>query len=322
MKSENTRAAVFILHNSSFILPMHSEEQIHALLTRATKIHEPVSLARKWVHRHDPDPSVADFVRDLREMASSEELSDPDTAPAYAGWFMVAFLQRFERLVETGQLDDVLPRLSGLSLLYTPHAGVGAGEWAHAARLYEAKAVGTQTLLEYRGPDAQVARNTRWRHLAYDTVWVVQDAALNLPRLERLREQAESSFGVVRKLTQAARQGYRAEVYLLPGDELLVWPDWLNACAGILVPVAGQGQGSNDNGSSRGEGVRVVPRLSEAREAYLQAARAVLDSFFGDPHCGAAEAIVEEVRGVRSDIHRSQIVAEARKNVLEAVGRL
>jgi hypothetical protein len=157
----------------------------------------------------------------------------------------------------------------------------------------------------------------RWRHLAYDTVWVVQDAALNLPRLERLRAQAESSFGFVRKLFQAARQGNRAEVYLLPGNELLVWPDWLDACAGILVPT-GQGQGSND----RGEGGNVVPRVSEAREAYLQAARAVLDSFFADPYCHAAEAIVEEVRGVRSEIHRAQAVAEARKNVLEAVGRL
>lgn len=282
-----------------------SRDELQVIWKGATKIHKPMFLAEKWELRFDPNPSVEKFISDMREQVLSPKFDDPKTAPAYAARFMVAFLQRFEHLVETGKLDEVLPRLSGLPILYSPLAGKGAGEWKYAAEICADKRVGSDCILEYRNSDSELARSTTWRHLAYDSVWVVQDAALKMPTFRLLRERKTAHIHISKKISKEAKRAFQADFFILPNKELLVWPDWLDACDAI---------------PRREENGPPVP-VKEAKTEYVRAARAVLDNFFADPDHPYAEEIVAAVTGVRK-LHRAQAVAEARKNILQVVQRL
>ena len=146
-----------------------SPDKAQAIWKRAPRIHGPRFLAHKWAIRTNPNPSVEKFISDMREAVLSPELDDPEKLHAYTARFVEALIQRFERLVETGKLDGVLPRLAGLPILYSPNAGKGAGRWEYAARLCKEKRVGSESLLEYRDTDSALARNPIWRHLAHDT---------------------------------------------------------------------------------------------------------------------------------------------------------
>lgn len=281
-------------------------EEGRAIWMGATERHIPTHLAEVWAARIDPNPSVELFIAAARYAVASPQLDDPLMAPAYAAWMMEALLQPFQRLVEAGKLDAVLPRLPALPILYSPHAGLGAGEWQHARLLYDSKRVGAECIQEHRGNDGELGRNPMWRHLAYDTVWVIQYAVLKLPHLSGLRARGTSCFQLAKRISKAARKSVRFEVFRLPGGELLAWPDWLDVCDKI----------------PRREPNGLPARIADAREAYLCAARAVLDNFFADPDHPHGEEIIAAVTGVRKDLHRAQAVAEARKYVLDTIGRM
>ena len=279
-------------------LPQLDPDVVRALWERAPKRHMPTFLAEKWRLRMDSNPTVEKFISDMRDEILTPELDDHETAAAYAGAFMVAFLQRFERLVQTGKMDHVLPGMSGLPILYLPRAGKRAAEWKFAEKLCAEKRVATESNLEYRGNDNQSARNATWKHLTYDTVWVIQHAALELPAFHALREKGTPRFRIFKQISKRADLAFRADVFLLENDELLVWPDWLDAC---------------DDIPRRQDSHRLVP-VREASDAYATAARAVLNNFFADPDNPYADKIVAEVKGVRSHLGRHDAVAEARKN--------
>ena len=283
-----------------------THEEVDAIWKQAPKRHIPTYLAEVWWARIDPNPSVELFIAAARKAVASPQLDDPLMAPAYAAWMMEALLQPFQRLVETGKLNEVLPRLPALPILYSPHAGLGAGEWQHARQLFDSKRVGAECMQEHRGNDGELGRNPMWRHLAYDTVWVIQYALLELPRFRELRARGAPYFKLSKRISEEARKKVSFDVFLLPGGELLAWPDWLDVCETI----------------PRREPNGLPVPVSQAREAYLCAARAVLDNFFADPDHPHGEEIIADVTGVREGLHRSQAVAEARKYVLDTIGRM
>jgi hypothetical protein len=283
-----------------------THEEIRAIWMGAAKRHIPTHLAEVWGQRVDPNPSVEKFVAAARFAVQTPALDDPKTAPAYAAHLMVALLEPFQRLVETGKLDEVLPRLTGLPILYSPRSGIGASEWQHARQLYDLKRVGAECMQEHRGNDSGLARNSMWRHLSADTVRVIQQAAMKLPFFRELRARSEPCFKLSKRISRSARNKFDFEVFRLPGGELLAWPDWLDACETI----------------PRGEADGLPVPVAEARGAYLAAARRVLDNFFADPDNTHGDVIVTAVTGVRKGIPRAQAVAEARKNVLDIIGRM
>ena len=200
-----------------------SEAEVTAIWEAASKIHQPTPLLTKWEKRRDPNASLRAFVRDLRRCAKTAELDDPKTAPEYVARLMEGLVKRFERLVEAGKLDDALPKLSGLPMLYSTEAGTGATHWKPAHDLYLAKRVGVDGPLQHRGVNSASAAPP-WRELAADAVWVVQAAVVELAHFQHLRAQAESGFQYEMGRKRGKKKSHGL-VLRLPGNELLRWPD-------------------------------------------------------------------------------------------------
>lgn len=286
---------------------------------RAPEVYSPIFLKQKWKQRMDSNLSVERFISDMREELQAPELNDVKSAANYAALFLVSALQRFEVLVGSGHFDATIPRLPGLPVLYSPYAGKGAKQWSYAVEICERKRLGSDSPLAYRNADSKLARNSTWRHLAYDAVWISQQAVLEIPIFMRLMREARPCFGIERKISKLAKNAMRANVFILPGNNLLIWPSWLDACHAI---------------ARTDEKVAVPVRMDES--AYLRAAEAIVADFFADPDNQYAEKIITEVAGsrleaktakdsgsrVKADFHRSQAVAEARKNILAAVRQL
>ena len=62
---------------------------------------------------------------DLRDLIKDEALDDPSLVSGHLAQLIELMVVRFERLVEVGQFDSALPRLTELPMLYSPHAGKG-----------------------------------------------------------------------------------------------------------------------------------------------------------------------------------------------------
>lgn len=272
--------------------------------TPAGNRHQPISLAQRWRVRNNASPNVQDIIEMLQLAANSPELKDPEIAPAYAARLIATLVEKFEPLVEKGCFDEVLPRLPGLPILYSPKAGKGAGGWKHAAELFEKKGIATDCLQEHWGTVA--SRNELWRSLAHDTIWVIQTAAFALPELSKKQRTAIQSWNFKKSRHRTARTQVGATLFRLPAEELLFWPKWLDACASIPRPAP------ND---------APLP-VRHALAEYLHAARAILDDFFSNAENPYAAEILRVVQGVRTEMPPASAVAEARKNVLDTIKRM
>jgi hypothetical protein len=263
---------------------------------KAKKIHGPMHLLDawwRWRHSH----TLSGFVAGLRDSIKDRALDDPSLVAGHLARFIELMVVRFERLVEVGQFDSALPRLTGLPMLYSPRAGKGAPQWKKAKTLYQQKKVGTQALLEYRGRDPQTARNPVWGELAEIAVRVLHQAAVEYPILNSLKNRAVA-FRVFENRRPRAKKTVRLTFYLLSDKGALIWPSWLEGCQGL------------------------PDRVSDNSDRYKRVAKPVLDEFFADPGNPFANDVIEALLESPSGYSRTDAVKQAIKNVLACIERL
>jgi hypothetical protein len=261
---------------------------------KAKKFYGPLHLLDAW-WRWRYSHTLAGFVADLRYSIKDRDLDHPSLVAGHLARFIELMVVRFERLVEAGQFDSALPRLTALPMLYSPHAGKGAPQWKKAKALYEDKKVGTQALLEYRGRDPQTARNPEWGELAEISARVVCLAAAEYP-IQISRKNRAVAFHVFEKKHLGARKTLRFTLYLLDKG-VLIWPSWLELCEGLSA------------------------RVSDNIDGYKRAVKAVLDEFFADLENPLANRVLKTLLESRSGYSRAEAVKQAIKNVLACIER-
>jgi hypothetical protein len=264
---------------------------------KAKKCYGPMHLFDAW-RRLRYNPSLPDFVADLRFSINDPDLDNPSKTAEYLARFIELMVIRFERSVEDGLFDSALPRLTALPMLYSPRAGKGASEWKKAKTLFDQKKVGTQALLEYRGRDPQTARNPLYGELAENAARIVHMAAVELPKEILPRKSRAVAFHIFEKKRPAAKKTVRFTLYLLDDKGVLLWPSWLDLCEGL------------------------PGRVSDDTDRYKLAIKAVLDGFFADPKNSFADEVLQKLLESPSGYSRSDAVKQAIKNVLACVGRL
>lgn len=268
----------------------------------ANRVHQPMCLRSMWDQRKrgENPQAVAELVRIMRSGLNTPEIDDPVEAPKYLARLIHLVVTRFERLVIGGVLDDVLPRLDSLPLLYSVTAGNGAAKWIWARKLFKAKQVGEDaSVLHGRSVDLCEKRTLQWRSLAEDAVAVARDASLEIAHFDELRRRAVASWPFAFKRVRA-HYGLFGTLYLLDDDSVLIWPDWLEKCRGLPVKV-------------KADVIR-----------YKAVSLALAQEFFGGPYNKYADELLEPL--LKSAKKHGQTAGRARMEaalmVAAAVGRL
>ncbi|MFZ3376263.1 MAG: hypothetical protein WA183_11985 [Chthoniobacterales bacterium] len=261
------------------------------------KHYGPMNLFEAWrLLRYNP--SLPDFVADLRFSINDPDLDNPSKLAEYLARFIELMVIRFERSVEDRLFDSALPRLTALPMLYSPRAGKGASEWEKAKALFDQKKVGTQALSVYRGRDPHTARNPVWGELAENAARIVYMASVERPYAILLRKSDAVAFYIFEKKRPGAKKTVRTTLYLLDDKSVLLWPSWFDLCEGL------------------------PGRVSDDTDRYKRAVKAVLDEFFADPKNSFADEVLQKLLESTSGYSRSDAVKQAIKNVLACVGRL
>ncbi len=263
---------------------------------KAKKLYEPLKLRLAW-WRWRYNHNLPGFVADLRDLINDRPLDDPSLVTGHLARFIELIVVRFERLVEAGQFDPALPRLTALPLLYSPQAGKGALQWKKAKTLYEDKKVGTQALLEHRGRDPQTARNPVWGELAEVAARIVRQAAVELPLEILPHRKRAGAFRTFEKKRPGAKKTLQFTLYLLDGDDVLIWSGWLELRQGL------------------------PERVSDNPTVTSQAVKAVLAEFFADPANRFADDVLKTLLESPSGYSRAEAVKQAIKNVLACIER-
>ena len=120
--------------------------------------------------------------------------------PAVIARVLEAMTHIFEQLSRAGLLDDALPKLTGLPILYSPNAGKGAKGWLSAYALYREKKVGTKAPVQHRGSDKNVARISERGQLAEPAVRVVRQGVHEQMKFKR---PMEGSWGELKRCAVA-----------------------------------------------------------------------------------------------------------------------
>ena len=244
-------------------LPRLSQEEAQKAWNKARiarNIHGPENLRTVWAKKMEMvgAAGVQALLSIIRAGVNSPEMDKTEQTAAYLARLLEGAVARFENLVQTGAMDEVLPRMAALPVLYSLYAGKGSPEWKWARELFEAKKVGTEAVSAHRGSNYAATRNSSWKMLAVEAVKVARMAAIKLPIFDAYREEA-IAVGDVEFKRPGGRYIWRASVYLLSDKGVLIWPDWLSACRGLPQSV-------KDN-----------------IEGYQEACRLMLKGFFGDP---------------------------------------
>ena len=274
-----------------------TDEEFHATYAAAKaikKLHQPTPLLDAWKRWRYPG-TLPEFVGTLRALIKDSELDDSSQLPKNLALFMEFMVVRFERLVDNGLFDSVLPQLTALPILYSPSAGKGAGEWERARALYKEKKIGTEALFEYRGRDPNVPRSPVWGELAEIAARVVWIAGEELPRLSSLKERAVA-FHKDEWKRKGARKAVRWTSYLLNDRGFLIWPDWLELCEGLPA------------------------RVRDDVARYTQAVGAVVDEFFAAPDHPLIEYLLAPMV-LQGHYSRPDAVKEARRLILDWIPR-
>jgi len=245
------------------VLPQLTQKEAQEAWNRARiakKIHGPENLRTVWAKKMKMTGTVGvqELLRIIRKGVNSPEMDKTEQTAAYLARLLEGAVERFENLVQTGAMDEVLPRMAALPVLYSPYAGKGSPEWKWARELFEAKKVGTEAVSAHRGSNYAATRNSSWKMLAIEAVKVARMAAIKLPVFDAYREEA-IAVGHVEFKRPGGHYIWRASVYLLADKGVLIWPDWLSACRDL------------------------PPSVKDKTEDYQAACRLMLKGFFGDP---------------------------------------
>ncbi len=276
-----------------------SAEECQAAYNKARiagNIIEPVNLRTIWAKQKTA--GIQDLLGMIRKVVNSTEIDNPENTADYLARLLEAAVERFENLVQSGAMDDVLPRLTALPVLYSLYAGTGGRQWKRARAVFEDKKVGTKSVSAHRGKDPAAAKDPIWGLLAAESVKVASRAALQLPIMDACKEKAVA-VGHVKSTRPRGKFLWQASVYLLADGGVLIWPDWLSACRGLPDSV-------RDN-----------------VEGYQAACRLILKEFFGEPGNKWGDALLKpktEIGSNRSG--KAAARGEAVENAVDAVSRL
>src|SRR5262249_30313864 len=138
----------------------------------------------------DRRESVPHLITALSDLVNSPELRDPRKAPGHLAKLIELVVWRFELLVRSGALDDVLPRLTALPMLYSPQNGKGAAQWKQAKELFESRRVGQDSFAIHHGLEPHVARRIDYGTFAAHVARLLWQASLELPVFKTIRSKA------------------------------------------------------------------------------------------------------------------------------------
>ena len=266
----------------------------------AKQLYIPFNLILGWSRLKDDSETIPLYVARLRELAIDESLDDPRTQAWHLSILIELMVRWFERLVKSGQLDPVLPRLASLPILYSPLAGKGATRWKRAKALYDAKKVGSEGLGKHRGQDPDVSRGSVWGELAECGVHAARIVAQQLPLEIQPRLKTAVAYCRIKWAAPRAKIPIHATVYLLDDGGVLYLQNWVPLCAGLSEK-----------------------SVTDDLARYKRIVRAMLDDFFATPgnRTSADELLNDMVQGAGKE-SRAYAVKEARKRILACVGRL
>jgi hypothetical protein len=237
--------------------------------------------------------SLSQLIESTRELINDPVLKDPQTASGHFAKLLEATVWRFQLLVNDGVFDEVLPRLSGLPMLYSPENDKGAKKWLAARNLFHSKKVGTDAFSTHRGLESALTRRIDFGITASHAAHLLHYASLEFPELKKLREKASAVW-------MSETQGKKgAELVIVRwyhcGDAILRWPIWLDSCEGL------------------------PSRRLDAPARYRSAADGLLNEFFATPD----NEIAESMAGMpASDQGYSNARAESKRRILDALDRL
>ena len=201
---------------------------------KAKKLHRPSDLRTEWER---PKRGIGHLVHIFRDYAKSTRLDDSESARRHLPWAVVEIVRVFEALVGAGEFRDVLPRLIGLPLLYSPSAGKGAGGWERARDLWEMNKMGAAALTKHRGTDSCVARNPTWGQLAEAAVGLARWAAMQFRDVAALRSRAVE-WAPYEKRRPKAQNSVSGWFYFFEDGTVLAWPAWLDLCKNLPARVS------------------------------------------------------------------------------------
>lgn len=237
--------------------------------------------------------TLPQLIASTKDLINSPELADPKSAPGHFAILIEALVWRFEGLVRAGALDEVLPRLTALPILYSPRNGKGASEWEMAKQLFEDKNVGKGASTVHRGSESVVARRVEFGIVAAECARLVRLAGYEFAELADLRCKASEFW--VQKICRNPKAEVTRVIWYRCGTILLKWPEWLDDCKDLPA------------------------RRTDAPEQYRRAADGLLTEFFAIP----GNTFAETLTGVRSDDRNySGAVAETKRRILNAIDRL
>lgn len=267
----------------------------------AKQVHEPTWLRTIWGKRKEDAKveAMAELVAMIRRALKTPEIDDPEKSSRYVVRLVYLIVQQFERMVAGGVVDEMLPGLNALPLLYSITAGNGASKWAWALKLFKEKGVGTHANAQHGRSDAVGTRTLQWRFLAEDASTVARYAALELAKFDELKGRAVGCARYVFRRLRA-HYGLSGIFYLLDDGSVLLWPDWLEKCRGLPLEI-------KEN----------IPRYEEACLALAQ-------EFFGDPHNKHSVELLEPLvtKALKNGQTKGRARMEAAQMVAAAVGRL
>jgi len=278
------------------------------------KVHGPCWLKNRWMtrEREMKKEGIAELIAMIRNAMATPQMDDPKKAPLYVTKLVRLIVEQFERLVLGGALDETLPKLNALPLLFSPTAGNRASKWEWAVELFKRKRVGADAPLVHRSQDTDQTRAAEWRLIAKEAVIAARYTAASLPRLDRLRAKAVAYYRFDFRRERAS-YGVVGIFYLLDDGGVLLWPDWLDRCRDLRVP---------------GGVVHVAGNV----RAYKTVVEMMAKEFFGDPKNSPAEELCAALARAPQVIARGLPASDrytmgtaravAVKNVVEAVGRL
>ena len=267
----------------------------------AKKLHVPLDLREAWESEYSRQWTIDNFLRMMKDIVKSKQLNDPAEAPFRIARLFEAMTHVFENMVKSGVLDQALPHLGALPILYSPKAGGGATDWVRAKDLYIKKGIGTQALCKSRGLTFDTSRTPVWAELAETVVRVINQARLELspaadtPNACGALIDRAVAWGEYTKSRSKRAKKVRGRMFRLDDGGVLLWHSWLDDCTDL------------------------PGKVSEGRKSYLAVARKVVDDFFALPNNPRADDIVTYVTGVRTELPRPSAVGEARKSILKAI---
>lgn len=276
------------------------------------EIWRPDNLSEEWQIRKYVPKSIEEFMRCLRRALENPDLHEGKATPSAVGRLVEAMMVNFRVSLEAGIMDEVLPRMSGLPVLYRDDLPLGAGRWEWAAQIYRDKMVGQKapacfqnsgTLADLKTRKGSAMRDPIWSDLANACAYVIQVTCFRLPQLIEARERALGSFRH-EAVVHGKRSNQINEVFELSSGQFLVWPRWLSL--DMELPV----YSSTD--------LRLVePR--RAPEFYLPAFTDVVNDFFADSANQKLDEVLQKARRQISE-PRYVSVSAARRYILRAAG--